>query len=76
MNKSIILLVVPCVIAMALIVSEVQGQFGVPTPYSVYGGGYNNYRAVALAQRSQLNNLAKVSEFSKFINYSKYCRRS
>ena len=74
MNKAILFIAIPCVIALVLV--NVQGQY--------YGGGYgygagvnNDYNqyyqsyAKALAQKRSLNRLSQSANLARYINFSK-----
>lgn len=74
MNKIVLFLAIPCVIAIALSAMEVEGfVYGMQTPmFGAQQQAYRSQQLLAIAQRNRLNNLARVSEFSKFVNYSKW----
>ena len=82
MNKSAILMILPCVIAVAIV--GVEGQFttagfggtglggiGSTVGRQAYQQRYLQEYLAARQQRTQLNALAKQSTFANFVNYSK-----
>ncbi|XP_062590110.1 uncharacterized protein LOC134251713 [Saccostrea cucullata] len=80
MNKSVILMILPCVIALAVV--AVEGMYYYPAAQTSVVGGVGNTAArqayqqrylqewfQTRQQRNQLNKLAKQSTFSTFVNY-------
>ena len=83
MNKSAILMILPCVIAVAIVVVEGQfttagfggtglGGIGSTVGRQAYQQRYLQEYLAARQQRTQLNALAKQSTFANFVNYSKW----